>query len=272
MALNENLYLTLQDVTDRLQTNSDLPSYTTVMTSAILGAQTQVESLLGSKLSLKTWTNVLFQLDSDAFSGIQPGGVFRLELPSGFVRNDPDNYPITINFGTTWLLPDTAVADPTLYQVDYERGYILMDAITYCDAFVQVTFTSGFLPSSIPTPPVNNTPANWSSVVEYEPGNGVIWTDSQVYVCLVQNTNQPPFTGPTFNSTDWALVVFGPEQLPNEIYEAIISMVPAIFDNSQVTNRNSEAESQARKNADRVLLLCRSFVRFKGFSIRAMIK
>lgn len=256
------LYVNHDDVVLRMQVNGDLAGVKDVIDSAIIGAQIQVQALTQSKLEVTAQDSV-FQLDSGAFSGIQPGGVFRLELASGFIRSDS---PVLVTFDSRWNLPDPTTADPVTYKVDLKRGYVLMDARIYADKFVRVQCSTGF--AVLPVPTYTGTPAAYDSLTAYTVGNAVSF-GGKVYVATDSSTGATPVVAGVVSS-HWTVVVLTPEQLPTEVYEAIMSYVAVVFDSSQTTNRNQEEEPQAKKAFDRAQLILGPYLRMKGFSFRPM--
>lgn len=134
--------LTSAYVARRLQIDTSLDGVMDTLDDAIGGAQLHVEEQLDSKLSLQDW-DVVYFLNSDFFSGLQPNGFMTLQLPSGFVRHDVD-HPITILTGNTWLTTIDGV-DNTLIKWDYDRGLLRMDALTYKNKYVHVTCSTGFI-------------------------------------------------------------------------------------------------------------------------------
>jgi hypothetical protein len=257
VALTVPLLIDPNDVILRMQVNASLDGVLEVITSAIAGAQLAVQALIDGSLAFQARTNLFF-LDSEAFSGLQPGGFFRLEIPSGFIRTDT---PVVITFDDTWTLANAEVADPTLYSIDYLRGYILMDAVTYADQYVQVACTTGFN-ASVPTPAFTGPATTYDPTVSYLAGAAVM-AAGMTYVCIAPTTNNTPP-----NVLFWTPVQLGPEVIPSPVYEAIMSYVPTIFDASQTTNRNQEAQAQYKKAGDHAMMLLKPFMRLKGFSFR----
>lgn len=254
------LYVTPDDVILRMQLNSELAGVEDVVSSAIIGSQLHVESVLQGSFMEKA-QNCVFFTDRNAFSGLQPGGVFRLELPSGFIRKD---CPVTITYSRHWNMWEAQTVWPEFINIDHKRGYVLLDHRRCADRYIQVQCTTGFK-GSVPTPCFTGTAASYSATTAYTPGQAVI-VGSVTYVCIVATTgNAPP------NGTYWTPVTYVPEQIPQELYEAILSYVPTIFDASQTTNRNQEAEPQYKKAADHTQILLFQYLRMKGFSFRPII-
>jgi hypothetical protein len=59
------------------------------------------------------------------------------------------------------------------------------------------------------------------------------------------------------------------EAIPAEIYEAIMSLVPMVFNMNQSTNRSNDAKQQYQAATDHAEMLLQSFTRLKGFTFRA---
>ena len=81
------LFVDPQDVILRMQLSPDLTGIEDVVTSGIIAAQLHVERVIDGKLARQS-QNCGFFIDAEAFSGIAPGGLYRLEVPSGLVRQD----------------------------------------------------------------------------------------------------------------------------------------------------------------------------------------
>ena len=278
--LSVPLFVTESDVAERLQLQDQLTGAVGVIESAIMGSQLAVERLLGGTLCIKQRTCNFF-LDADAFSGMQPGGFFRLEIPSGFVRND---YSVSVVSADNWQMNNSQTLTADQYQVDYDRGYILVDAGTlhgnwdlrfysyapysqgqYRNKFVQVTCTTGFKPS-VPTPSFTGTASAWDAGTAYTPGQAVtiaVSGGTATYLCVADCTGvQPP------NTQYWTPVSYGPEQIPQAVYEAVMTYVPLLLNSDQSTNRNPQAKPQYQTLTDHCMMLLRDYIRMKGFSFR----
>lgn len=259
-SLQMPLYVSAKDVVDRMQVNDELEGVTDVVNSAIIGAQLQLQTITQSSLEVQS-QDCLYFLDPDMFSGLQPGGVFRLELPSSFIRATPT--PV-ITFDSTWDLPQAQTAS-TGFKIDYKRGYVLMDRTAYVGTYVRIQCQTGFAVNPVPDPGTGSIPA-WTSGTSYIPGNPVT-LDGSTYVCTVANSDALP-ASPATDTDQWTLVVNTPEQVPNDVYEAIMSLVGPVFDSSQVTNRSGEQQPQAQKSFDRAKALLLPYMRIIGFSFR----
>lgn len=147
------LFVTVDQVATRMQVQSDLEGVADVIESSLKGAQLHIESVLNTDLELRA-QDCTFLLDSDAFSGIQPNGQFKIELPSYFLRPNSLTYPLAITVGDNWRVSDPEAIDLSLCRIDYEKGLIYIDAETYKDKYVRVTGTTGFKPADPgPSPP-----------------------------------------------------------------------------------------------------------------------
>jgi len=242
-----------------MQLDPNLAGTLDVVKRAISSAQLQVESLLHSKLGLVQQDSQFF-LDSQAFSGIQPGGYFRLELPSGFV--DPTTLVVT--YGNSWLSNTYVSADNTIYQLDAAKGYLLMDAPTYRDAYVRVQCTTGFAPN-VPTPAFAGLPSPYDSTVQYVTG-AVVTFQGTVFVA-VQSSLGASLT----DQTNWTPVTYAPAALPQDLYEAVVALVPSVVISSQI-NSTDGASALGNANIDvaRAHRLLEPYIRLKGFSFRPL--
>jgi hypothetical protein len=325
--LSMPLFVNPADVILRMQLDSTLEGTEAVVESAIIAAQLHIQGVIGGDL-LQQQQDSLFYCDSDAFSALQPGGFFRLELPSGWIRQDS---AITINFGNVWQLSDAQTAPSGSYTVDFDRGYVLMDSRMYADKYVQVICTTGFNPSvatptlplvpvpsfsgspipyaddlqftvgqvcsvqtpvtqtitlylCIATPPSSGwnppdslywqeivyvpvTPTTYDPTVAYNVNDVVYFTVASVvyvFICIVATTAgiEPTVT------TNWTQVIMEPEQIPQMLYEAIMSEVPGLLNADQSTNRNAQATPQYKALTDHAQLLLKRYFRLKGFSFR----
>lgn len=233
-ATQTNLLVKYQDVVARMQINSELAGAAEVVQSAIQGAQLHLESVLTSVFNRNVVSAVFFA-DSEAFSGMQPDGYYRLELPTAFVRSD---VPPIVSVGTSFDLSDQVPLPTNSYRFDKIRGYLLLQA-----KIQRPTSAVG----------QNNAAGQTSFVddmyvqVQYESG----------FTGIVQNNAVSPPTQTT-----------AAEDIPSWLYEAIMSYVPVIFDSSQVTNRNQEAQAQYKKAGDHAVALLSPYMRNLGFSFR----
>lgn len=75
------------DAVDRMQLDAGVTGVLAEVNKAIMRAELFVQALVDGSLIRQTLNSMYFT-DSEAFSGMQPNGVFRLELPSGFIRRD----------------------------------------------------------------------------------------------------------------------------------------------------------------------------------------
>lgn len=216
-SLSMPLFVDPADVILRMQLGAELEGVTEVVSNGIIGAQQHVQRIMGGKIARTSWDKKYF-LDADAFSGIRSGGVYRLEIPSPFVRQDVDVV-------VTYLQPDTTTGklspfgeytetDSSLYEIDYNRGYLLMDGDTYNDCFVRVQCDTGFNDGSDPSVPM--------------------------------------------------------EQIPVELYEAIMTLVPVVFDISRITSSDKNPMEKYKAALDHATFLLQGFVRVQGFTIRAI--
>lgn len=142
--MSSTLFITAAAVKQRMAINPDLAEVNPAVESAIRAAQLRIESEYDSKLNRLVNTDVFF-LDSESFSGVRPGGVFRLQLKNAFVLEDSSN-PFVVKSGSTWN-EQGSVLSASEYQLDSERGVLLVDG-GHADAFIRVEYTSGFSDTS----------------------------------------------------------------------------------------------------------------------------
>lgn len=141
-SVTPSVFVLPSKVMTRLQVNPDLEGLNDVLMSAIVGAQLYVSTILDSSLDLKIWTLAFF-LDSESFSSVQPDGMFRLELPSGFVRSDAD---FIITYADNWASESPIAVDTKDYRVDGLRGMVYINSIDtpYADKYINVVCSTGF--------------------------------------------------------------------------------------------------------------------------------
>jgi hypothetical protein len=274
------LFISISDVINRMQLNDALPGIDDVVSSAISGAELEIEKIMDSQLSRQS-LDCTFYLDKTLFSGIQPNGIFRLEMPCSFIRKDTPvkvlcstqtNVDMWSVFNNIEFMSDDMGPfetyddiDTSLIRVDYRRGYIFVAAAQYANRYVRVQCDTGFEPGTNLVP-VSGQP-QYDPTLVYNPGDFVLF-NSLVYLCLVQTVAG---TDPS-NNDYWALAVIAMEQVPMDLYESIMSLVPSVFDSSQATNRNPEVKEQVETSSDRALILLSKYMRKEGFSIRPMFQ
>lgn len=198
------LFVDPQDVILRMQLSPDLTGIEDVVSSGIAAAQLHVERIIDGKL-LRQVQDARFYLDSEAFSGIQPGGLYRLEVPSGLVRQDVPQVVTFSDQGGPFL--SHSAIDESMMQFDYRRGYLYVDGNTYGDNYIRIQCETGF-----------------------DPG----------------------------------------DHIPDAIYEAIIALVPMVFNANQTTNRADEAKNQYVTLTDHANLLLQPYTRTQGFTFRSI--
>jgi hypothetical protein len=260
LPLKMPLFVDPSEVITRMQLDPNLSGTLELVTSGIIGAQLHVERIVGGRLVRTTQDDIYF-LDSQSFSGMTPGGVYRVELRSGFIREDE---PLIVGF-STGRFGDYADIDASLQTVIYPRGYVLLDAGMYADSYVRVQATTGFEDGSRPWPVTEDIPV-YSNDLTYAVGDKVVF-ESVVYEMIAQD--QPPVgMKPPTDTAYWKKLYVPMEHLPDAVYEAILAMVPIVLSASQTTNRSPEAEAQYKMLTDHANLLLQPFIRTKGFSFR----
>lgn len=189
-SIASSIFVLPATITSRMQINSDLEGVNDVILSAIVGSQLHVETVLESRLSLQSWDCKYF-LDQYAFSSMQPGGVYTLEIPSNFIRKDS---AFTITVGSTWQMNDAVVIPNTDYSVNYDRGMVYIAAnsgsslysvsngypSSYDNRYIEIKCTTGFKsgdPNDLDTTPPEVIP-DWlqEAIIAYV---GVIFDTSQ---------------------------------------------------------------------------------------------
>lgn len=131
------LLVSVDKLKERMVISSELLGVEAPLESAIRASQLRVAAFFDSQLSEGSYEDIFF-LDADAFSGLQPGGLFRLFLKNAFVSGAPSLF-----YGESWGVT-TTLLDPALYTVDAIRGLIYVDSKTMRDKYVRVIYTAGF--------------------------------------------------------------------------------------------------------------------------------
>lgn len=264
------LFVDPQDVILRMQLSADLTGIDEVIRSGIIGAQLHVERIIDGRLARQHHHGLYF-LDSESFSGIAPSGAYRLEIPSGLVRQDTPQI-VGVSTGTIdGPFTTYEAADLSLMKFDYARGYLYMD-MTYGDNHVQVQCDTGYEDGTRPLP-IDDLVA-FDDRIPYVIGDQVV-EGGVAYECIKDTPAQSPPQSPPIdasppNAIYWTLAYVPQEPIPDAIYEAIISLVPMVFNANQTTNRSNEAQKQYQVLTDHANLLLQPWVRAKGFSFRTV--
>lgn len=133
--------VSLEEAALRLQLDLNIGEVSQVLRSSLTGARVFVEGeLLLSSLEYQEH-DCLYYLDSDAFSGIQPGGMFRVDVPAYFIRED---VPVVLTAGEGPLLANAETVPTSDYRVDRARGQILLAATDWKDKHLKVVCATGF--------------------------------------------------------------------------------------------------------------------------------
>ena len=258
------LFVSPEDVILRMQLDNSLTGITDVVKSGIEGAQLHVERAIDGKLA-RQHQKALYYVDAESFSGIVPNGMYRLEIPSGLVRQDaPRVVTSTLNVSGGPFATYTAV-DPELMLFDYDRGYLFLDK-TYANTHVRVECDTGYEPGTNPLS--TEDLAEYDNGTQYSTGDIVAYGSPEL-VAYVATSNPPIGTVPT-NPTYWTLAYIEQEPIPDAIYEAIMSLVPMVFNAQQTTNRSDEAQKQYKTLTDHANLLLAPYARTKGLTFRAI--
>lgn len=263
-SLSMPLFVEVDDVIRRMQLSEELTGVVETVTSGIIGAQLHVERVIDGKLSRQSHSRV-YHLDSDVFSGIQPGGMYRLEVPSGMIRQDT---PIVLsNSGSSRLGPfetfDSLTND--FAKVDYDRGYVLVSASQYDNDFIRLVGDSGYEDGTTPYP-LTGVEA-YGDVLIYEVGD-VVSLGGVAYTCIVETSVG---MSPTTNPERWARKYVPMEDIPTDLKEAIITMVPVILSSSQQHTKGMPDPAKAyQRAAAHAELLLSNYTRAKGFTFRPL--
>lgn len=116
------LLITVAESKARMAIAANLTEIDPGVESAIRASQIRIASEYGSELHKRTDNDDVFFLDADSFSGMQPGGVFKLQLSNAFV----DGSSVTLTYGSRWDACDTPMEEGS-YQIDLVRGIVLAD-------------------------------------------------------------------------------------------------------------------------------------------------
>jgi len=125
----------------------------------------------------------------------------------------------------------------------------------------RVVGVSGYEDGTRPVPTLGISPYSGSNT--YAQGDQVTAV-GVVYTCLV---DAPVGVGPS-NPNYWTKAYVPMEQIPTELYEAILTLVPMVFNANQTTTRSQEAVQQYRVLTDHAAMLLQPFIRTRGFSFR----
>jgi hypothetical protein len=271
------LFVDPEILIDRMQLDSGITGVLPEVQKALLRSQLYVESKLGGTLTRRTWDS-MFYLDGEAFSGIQPNGLFRVELPTGCVRRDT---PVTVRTSEQAVvcnLPDwgrsvdfsegafgpLTEADPALYRLDYNRGYLMMDAKRYRNRYIQVVFESGFEPGTNPAPVVAQP--EYDPAITYQKGDEVQYLGTAWVAQLKDLTG----IAPDVTGTGWAIKTIPMEGLPGNINEAILTYAPTILDAQTSKDRAAERSEKFNLADNYIQELLDPYRRYLGFSFRAI--
>lgn len=254
------LFVDPQDVILRMQLSPDLSGIEEVVSSGIIAAQLHVERVIDGKLARQK-QDCRFFIDSEAFSGIAPGGLYRLEVPSGLVRQDVSQVVTFSNEGGPFN--DHSAIDTGLIKFDFPRGYLYVDAMTYGDNYIRIQCETGF-EDGTRAMPVEGLTA-YSPTGQYNVGDVVSYNNA-AYECIQKG---PVGTLPT-TAGYWKAALVPQEPIPNPIYEAIMSLVPMVFNAQQTTNRSKEAKEQYVTLTDHANMLLQPYMRTQGFTFRSI--
>jgi hypothetical protein len=257
------LFVEPQDVILRMQLDKDLAGIEDVIRSGIIAAQLHVERVIDGHLARRSQKCGFF-IDAEAFSGIAPGGLYRLEIPSGLVRQDVPQV-VTASYGAVNGPFSDSYADVNtgLMQFDYNRGYLYVDAATYGNHHIKIQCDTGFEDGTKPLPVEGLT--EWSATEQYHVGDIVAYS-SVAYRC----TLEPPVGTSPLSGMYWTPATVPQEPIPDAIYEAIVALVPMVFNANQTTNRSDEAKNQYQVLTDHANLLLQPYTRTQGFTFRSI--
>lgn len=260
MPLTMPLFVTPADVILRMGLSVDLAGVQDVVTTGIIASQLHVQRIIDGRLQRESQDASYF-VDAESFSGIAPNGAYRLEVPSGFIRTDSD-VVVLASAPRAGSFADREAVDPTLMRVDYARGYVHLDPVAYGNCHVRVQCETGFEDGTSPYPTADLDA--YSGSTQYAVGDRVAYTGGAYEALVVP----PVGTAPT-DLAYWTPALIAQESVPQAVYEAIMSLVPFVFNSQQTTNRSTEAEKQYKTATDHANLLLQPYVRLKGFTFRA---
>lgn len=257
------LFVDPQDVILRMGLSPDLSGIVDVVTSGIIAAQLHVERIIDGKLARQS-QRCGYYIDDQAFSGIAPGGLYRLEVPSGLVREEVPQV-VEVSDGSVYgPFSDTYdLIDPLLMKFDYPRGYLYVDAQSYGGHHVKIQCDTGYEDGTRPLPIEGVT--EFAAETQYTEGDHVVY-NAVAYVCIAL----PPIGTLPTDAAFWSPAYVPQEPIPNAIYEAIMSLVPMVFNAQQTTNRSDEAQNQYRTLTDHANLLLQPYARTQGFTFRSI--
>jgi len=191
------LFVDPQEVILRMQLSPDLSGIEDVIKSGIVAAQLHVERVIDGKLARQS-QNCGYYIDAESFSGIAPGGLYRLEVPSGLVRQDVPQVIETSSGSTYGPFSDTyELIDSSLMKFDYNRGYLYVDAQTYGNHHVKLQCDTGYEDGTRPLPVEGLT--DFSAATQYAVGEHVAY-EGVAYTC----TALPPVGTLPTNAAFWA--------------------------------------------------------------------
>lgn len=132
--------VTKEDVKARMALSNSLLGVDATIESALTAAHLRVETEYDTRLTKGTYVDT-FYLDPTMHNGVQPGGMYRLQLSKAFVRVAPypeDDFGILQGFTTA-----NEEVSEGIWRLDATRG-ILYVPTTFDKRFVQVSYSAGF--------------------------------------------------------------------------------------------------------------------------------
>jgi hypothetical protein len=242
MTTQTSLLVNYEDVYTRMQLETQLAGLAADINSAIIGAQLHLQTVLESNFDLHTY-NALFLIDDEAFSGVRPNNMFRLELPTGLISKAT---PPVVTYGSAFDLSDQAALPPAQIRVDYDRGYIELQAPLDC---------------SIST----------NRLAYLSAGLGTTAQIVDVSDCYIQVLFTAGFAGEVLDETeDPPTIVTPADPIPDWLYEGILSYTPVIFNISQTTNRSDAAGKVYATAGDSAMAVIAPYLRKKGLAYRCV--
>lgn len=259
------LFVDPETLIERMQLDSGTTGVLPEVTKALFRSQIFVEMKLGGALTRRSWRS-MFYLDPEAFSGIQPGGMFRLELSSSLLRKDTAPVVSCSSVQEPDALNPFApldAADPAKYQIDYPRGFVLMDAREFGGRYVKVEYDTGLEPGTNPAP-ITGLPL-YGPGTTYQAGesvnlNGVSWTAEQEALGIEPSDSNP----------SWSRTLVPQEEPPANIAEAILGYAPTILDAQASKDRESERVTKFDQADSFLQDLLEPYRRACGFSFRPL--
>ncbi|QIN95172.1 hypothetical protein DLP3_009 [Stenotrophomonas phage vB_SmaS_DLP_3] len=133
--------VTEQDVRARMALSNDLIGVTATIESALTAAHLRIQTEYDSRLAYGEGEDTFF-LDPIFHNGVRPGGMYRLQLKNGLVRQAPVVIESAFSVASGWVNPSAPIAD-TVVRLDAQRGIVYVPE-AYGGRYVRVNYEYGF--------------------------------------------------------------------------------------------------------------------------------